>query len=151
VKAQFGPEAVIYDDGTLARSVPVDIYVSTTLTHATIYEDSAGAVIGSNPVLTDALGNLQFFTEPGTYDIVLNGGVLTVVVDTPGGSGGGGTSLVHTQSTPSASWAIPHLLGRIPNVQVYITGAAVIADIAATNSLVSVTFPSAVSGVAVLV
>lgn len=152
MKAQFGPEAVITDDGTLARSAPVDVYATGTLTRATIYVDPNGAVPGTNPVLTDSYGNLKFFTEPGTYDLVMNGGVLTVTVDTPSGGAGGGAdnAVVHSQSTPSASWAIPHLMGRIPNVQIYITGAVVIADITSTSSLVTVVFPSAVSGVAVL-
>lgn len=150
MKAQFGPEAVIYDDGTLARSTPVDIFITGTPTRATIYTDYTGTTVGANPVLTDALGNLKFFSEPGTYDMVLNGGILTVTIAEPGGSSGTDNTLVHTQSTPSASWAIPHLLGRIPNVQIYITGAVVIADITSTPSLVTVVFPSAVSGVAVL-
>lgn len=150
MKAQFGPEAVVYDDGTLARSVPVNVYLTGGTTPAVVYANAAGSIPGSNPVLTDSYGNLKFYTEPGTYDLVLNGLALTVTIDVAGGSGGGDGTLVYTQSTPSASWNIPHLLGRQPHVQVFIGDKYCITDIEADESSVHITFPVATAGVAVI-
>lgn len=85
--------------------------------------------------------------------VVMPPTVVAVPAALPPWIGGGGSSggFQHNQTTPSASWSIPHSLGRLPNVQIYISGAVVIADVAATASLVTVVFPSATSGVAVLV
>jgi hypothetical protein len=56
----------------------------------------------------------------------------------------------HTQTTPSATWIIPHTLGRLPSVKIYIAGREVGADVEATLSSVTITFPSAISGKAVI-
>ena len=137
MKAQFGPEAVVYDDGTLARSAAVHVYLTGTTTPAVIYANASGTVAGSNPVLTDGLGNLKFYADPGTYDLELNGATVTTTIDVPGGTGGGDATFVYTQSTPSASWNIPHLLGRVPHVQVFIGGQFCISDIAADDDAVT--------------
>jgi hypothetical protein len=67
-----------------------------------------------------------------------------------GVGGGGGAGLQFTQITPSASWSFTHTIGRLPNVQIYIAGKAVLADVEATSTTVLVTFATAQSGVAVL-
>lgn len=67
-----------------------------------------------------------------------------------GGGGAGGGGFQHNQLSASASWSINHSLGRIPNVQVYVAGKVVIADVEATSTTVNITFASAQSGVAVL-
>lgn len=80
---------------------------------------------------------------------------ITVVLPVPGPRGpagtGAGGGLVHQQTTPSASWSIPHQLGRLPVVDLYVAGELVEADVAADVSSVHVTFPTPTSGFAVLV
>lgn len=87
----------------------------------------------------------QRVVVPSSLESNIAGGIGNIVV-----GGGSGVGIQHDQTTPSASWIIPHNLGRIPNVQIYVGGEVVIADIAATATSVSVTFPSAQTGVAVL-
>ncbi len=82
---------------------------------------------------------------PSSLESNVAGGIGNIVVD--GGSSGG---VVYEQTTPSASWNIPHNLGRIPNVQVYVSGQVVIVDIESDATNVFVTFAQAQSGVAVL-
>lgn len=82
---------------------------------------------------------------PSSLDSEVAGGIGNIVVD--GGTAGG---IQYDQTTPSASWIIPHSLGRVPNVQVYVGGAAVITDIQANATSVNVTFAVPQTGVAVL-
>ena len=56
-----------------------------------------------------------------------------------------------TQTTPTATWTIPHSLGRNPDVTIYVDNTQVFADVEATNSLVVITFPSPVSGKAIII
>lgn len=47
----------------------------------------------------------------------------------------------------AATWIIPHDLGRVPQCQVFLeSGEAVLADIAATTSTITVTFAAATAG-----
>jgi hypothetical protein len=64
----------------------------------------------------------------------------------------GGSGYMHTQSTPSAQWHITFPdLGRLPAVQIYLTsGEAILTDVVSTSTSVTVTFPSATSGYAVI-
>jgi hypothetical protein len=76
--------------------------------------------------------------------------VTVAEAGTQGASGTGG-GIEHIQSTPSANWIIAHPLGRRPGVNIYLSsGEAVEADVSASLSSVSITFPSPVSGSAVL-
>lgn len=147
MQSEFGPDVILYSDGTLARNVPIKVYVSGTNTFASLYSDIAGTIALSNPVSTDAQGNLKFFTGPGTYDLELNGFRVTVTLADFASSGG----FAYTQGSSSAQWTIPHSLGRIPSVEVYIAGKLVLVDVDVTTSLVVITFPSPQSGVAVIV
>jgi hypothetical protein len=64
----------------------------------------------------------------------------------------GGTGYMHTQSTPAAQWFITFPdLGRLPSVQIYLTsGEAILTDVVSTSTSVTVTFPSATAGYAVI-
>lgn len=79
-----------------------------------------------------------------TYRLVAEpDGSVPVVVE----SGSDGASVNH----PAAStWTIPHTLGRIPVVAVYVDGHEVLADVSATDLAVTVTFPTPTAGTAVL-
>lgn len=57
---------------------------------------------------------------------------------------------VHKQTIPLAYWSFDNPLGREPVVQVYINGELVLADVDATESTVSIQFPSPAVGVAIL-
>jgi len=65
---------------------------------------------------------------------------------------GGSVGYMHTQSTPSAQWHITFPdLGRLPSVQIYLTtGEMLLTDIVSTSTSVTVTFPSATAGYAVI-
>ncbi len=80
---------------------------------------------------------------------------IPVVVGPAGPSGQPGppgpVGLVFTQSVPAASWVFAHSIGRRPDVTVYIGDEIVDADIFATASQVSASFPSPVSGSLILV
>lgn len=91
------------------------------------------------------------------YEIAVDNGFvgdeqdwLDSLVGPPGAAGGAGSALVHQQSSPSASWSIAHTFGRLPLVDLYIDGQQVEADVAATDTTVSVTFPAPTAGTAVL-
>jgi hypothetical protein len=54
-------------------------------------------------------------------------------------------------TAPSASWVLPHNLGRTPQVQVFLSGGElVIADVVSGPSTVSVAFASAQTGFVIL-
>lgn len=68
----------------------------------------------------------------------------------PAGAAGDGSAVVWSQSTPLATWTIPHSLARLPSVAVYIGGELVLAPITSTTTTVTITFPSPQSGFAIL-
>ena len=82
---RFGAEAIISVLGVPVTSTPVTVYVSGTTTLATLYTDHTSVTTTTNPISTDGLGNLTFYTAPGAYDLAFTvGGVATtqtVVVD----------------------------------------------------------------------
>lgn len=60
-------------------------------------------------------------------------------------------SVIFTQASPSASWLINHSFGRKPSVTVYDSaGEQIDADITVTDTQVTVFWPSAVTGSAIL-
>jgi hypothetical protein len=83
---------------------------------------------------------------PVSMPLSLNGVVALPV------SSGGGAGYMHTQSSPSAQWHITFPdLGRLPSVQIYLTtGEFIITDVLSTSTSVTVTFPSATAGYAVI-
>lgn len=65
----------------------------------------------------------------------------------PAGPPGIGGALVHVQSTPAATWTIPHGFARIPHsVTVYIGGQQVLIDATVDATYVVLEFPSPESG-----
>src|SRR3954470_24781106 len=65
----FGPEGISYSDGTIARDDPISVYVTGTNTRAQLWKNLAGTQNETNPVFTDAQGNLRFFAVAGVYDL----------------------------------------------------------------------------------
>jgi len=69
----------------------------------------------------------------------------------PSAPGAGDLGIDHIQSTPLATWTIPHELTRRPNVSIYSTsGEEVEADVSASLTQVSISFPAPFAGSAVL-
>ena len=65
----------------------------------------------------------------------------------PQGPAGAGAAPLRLDASLSASWILSHPLGRVPTVQVYLsTGEAVLTDMLATTSQITVTFPSPQQG-----
>ena len=61
----------------------------------------------------------------------------------PQGAAGAGSAPLRLDASLAATWILPHPLGRVPTVQVYLsTGEAVLTDVSATTSQITVTFPS---------
>lgn len=66
--------------GGVVRSTPVNVYLPGTTTSATLYTASDKITTGTNPKSTDTFGNLVFFADPGSYDLVLGSTRLAVMV-----------------------------------------------------------------------
>jgi hypothetical protein len=79
-------------------SCTVTVYLSGTLTLATIYSDNVGTSL-SNPFTADTTGAWAFYAANGRYDVSLTGGGITGTITYPDilltdvGSGGAITSL----------------------------------------------------------
>lgn len=56
----------------------VNVYAVGTTTHASVYTDHIAGTAAANPVLTDPLGNLEFFAVPGDYDVEFVWGNVTI-------------------------------------------------------------------------
>lgn len=65
----------------------------------------------------------------------------------PQGPAGAGSAPLRLDATLSSTWILTHGLGRVPTVQVFLaSGEAVLTDLAATTSQITVTFPSPQQG-----
>lgn len=65
----------------------------------------------------------------------------------PGPTGG---AIVHEQSTPAATWTVPHSLNRYPLVQLVVNGQVVLTDLDVTTAQVVATWPQPTAGSMVL-
>lgn len=71
---------------------------------------------------------------------------LAAIVGPPGPPGPDSAPL-RLDAPLAATWVLPHPLGRVPTVQVFLAdGEAVLTDVAAGPDLVTVTFPSPQQG-----
>ena len=109
----YGPEIVEYPNQAHARNVPILVKNPNGST-ATLYTGPERAMVADNPVVTDSLGNLAFWADPGSYLLDAPGvsSDIPVIVMTspaePGGGGGGDGSFRHVQNTPAAEWTWNH-------------------------------------------
>lgn len=79
----YTSEPYTYPGGAVAVGVPVRVYFADTAVNAAIYADSLGAVLKTNPTRTDNAGQVSFYIEPGTYDLLANGVRTTVTLVGP--------------------------------------------------------------------
>lgn len=71
---------------------------------------------------------------------------LAAIVGPPGPPGAN-TAPLRLDAAPAATWILPHPLGRVPTVQVFLSGGeAVLTDVAADSAYITVTFPSPQQG-----
>lgn len=77
---QWGAEAVFGSGGILATSTPVNVYQTGTTTPVSLFTDATGGTSASNPVNTNSLGDLTFFTAGGPVDLNFTvGGIPTTI------------------------------------------------------------------------
>lgn len=58
---------VIDEEGNALEAIEVTVYESDGVTEATIYNSKSGGGTISNPIETDATGNVSFWSNPGEY------------------------------------------------------------------------------------
>lgn len=90
-----------YASGRPAAGATVTVYQHGTTTPATLYTDRTKATTATNPVTTDASGNLVFWADPGLYDVTAASGgtVVVAVVPDPADLGTGASVSDATGST----------------------------------------------------
>lgn len=115
----WGPEAIFYStNGDPARKVPMEVRDAVTHSLVALYADPDRIEVLDNPVLTDTYGNLAFYIDPGTYDVMMTGSTFTFRIVIPalssGGGGGGDGSFEFVQSIAQSVWSITHNLGYRP-------------------------------------
>lgn len=111
---------------------------------------SATVVHPSNFALVDPPADPAQVTGSGNDVVVISLGPKGPAGPT-GPAGPDGRFYTHEQTTPSASWTVQHDLGRYVSVDVYVDDHVGLADIEAIDlNTLSITFPSAVSGIAAI-
>jgi hypothetical protein len=83
---QYVSEPFTYPGGAPASDVLAKVYRAGTLLLATLYYDAL-ETRAPNPMRTDVTGTLDFYAEPGFYDIVINGATFPIEVTGNGGPG----------------------------------------------------------------
>lgn len=150
-RVQYTSEAYTFSSGGVAAGIPVQVVRAGTRIPAQLYS-AEGAQL-RNPLATDSAGQVSFWIEPGSYDLLANG-VRTpfLIAGEPGEGGGSGGRLIHHQLTPSSLWNIPHALGFMPAVDVIRDdGVRVFSGVEHTgNTLVTLSFGDPTSGTAYL-
>jgi hypothetical protein len=86
VAVQYVSEPFTYQDLSPAAGVLARVYRGGTLVLATLFYDAVGTR-APNPARTDATGVLEFYVEPGAYDILINGTTFPILVSGDGGPG----------------------------------------------------------------
>lgn len=65
----------------------------------------------------------------------------------PQGPAGAGSAPLRLDASLSSTWILTHGLGRVPTAQVYLSsGETVLADVSATTTQITVTFPAPQQG-----
>jgi hypothetical protein len=97
--------------------------------------------------------NFTVVVDDPVFEVVIgNESVDVITVGIQGPEGPGQTTYTHTQSVPSGTWVIQHLLGRHPSVSVVDSaGSVVVGNVTYDSDIrVTVTFSASFSGKAYL-
>jgi hypothetical protein len=109
--------------------------------------------MNNDVIIIEAQSSIITVEQQGRV-IELNAGIEVVEVVSTGQvtiNTSGSAGQTHTQTAPASSWNITHSFGRLPSVSVYLnTGEEVDTDVNATSTSVTITFPTATSGSAIL-
>lgn len=156
----FGPERIQFASGGPAIRTQCYIFLPTTNVKAILFADPDALATAANPVWTDDLGELTFFTQMGNYDLVANGSRTPILVDVPSDAGGiteedldRVTHFTYHQVIANNLWHIEHPMGyAVGGVTVQeSTGDWVECAIAAnTSTFIELSFDAPTSGVAYL-
>jgi hypothetical protein len=127
-------------------SCTVDVYLTGTTTHATIYSDLNSTPL-QNPFTATSNGSIEFYARPGTfYDIVTSGAGMPapftypyVTTSGPGGSG----RIVASPTSPQTITG--QMLTLSPSAPLMVQGATLLAE-TSTKSLNSVKFADRFAG-----
>ena len=139
-----------YPTGRVAAETPVSIVFRGTSTLAPIFGSKLGTDSLPNPLTTDVLGNIDYYIEVGSYDYLINTIRQPFDVEETGGGGDSDVFVEWIQSTPSASWMVPHAIPRTPQVGVIVDGELVLADVEYGVGYVAVTLGSPMTGKVIL-
>lgn len=94
---QYVSDAFTYPGGAVASGVLAYVYFENTRALAPIYHDSSG-VRAPNPLRTNEDGVVEFFAEPGDYDLVVQGETFPITLDGSGGPGAASAQILLTFS-----------------------------------------------------
>jgi len=83
---QYTSDPFTYPDGDVAAGVLTRVYFRNTNVLAPVFYDAL-ATRAPNPMLSDTAGVVEFFAEPGLYDLMLNGVRFAAEVTGDGGPG----------------------------------------------------------------
>lgn len=146
--AQYGPETWWYPDGTVAALRPVRVFPRFSNILASLFSDAGMTLPLPNPILTDAVGSLTFFTLPGDYWFHINGLTFPVVI---GDDYSWHAAYPHVQMIAQSIWSVTHNLNTAVPVVTTVdgTGGALFGSIMIINSnTVEIDFGVPTSGVA---
>lgn len=99
--------------GVPAAYRAIDIFERATGTRPTLYDLDQITPL-TNPIETDALGNLAFYINAGQFEFHVSG--YRVPFDTNEASGGATTPIKFHQAAPAATWTVPHDRNTKPSV-----------------------------------
>lgn len=78
---RYGPEPVLDQvTGFPIYNCVVTVYLRGTTTLATLYTDRTKTTTVANPTAASSIGNLNFFANPGEYDLLINGATIPISV-----------------------------------------------------------------------
>lgn len=148
---QYTSEPFTYPGGAVAAGVLVRVLHRGTNVLAPIFRNASG-VRAANPLRTDGAGQITFYIEPGDYTLSANGVESDfAVAAAPPGASNVVVTFPWNQSTPAATWTIPHPLNTKPAVDVYILGVRTyVRHECPDDNTVVITWPVATAGFAYL-
>lgn len=115
---QWGPEGIDYPNGQHAVNTPFEVRTAGGIL-VPLFSNKERSVSKPNPGLTDTLGNLYFFANPGSYNLKI-GGSFTIPIsvqlhpDETISSGGGGNGVEQAVNNPTNLVQVLHGLGFKP-------------------------------------